>query len=694
MKQKKVKIIIILCLFFLETLFLFLTIKSFSNKEIKELKETYEVSKKHFSMFINDGNDNYTEYTESNVFPEGYAINIEKSSCIDTKGNLLEGILSGSGNNITVTSNKTAYCYLYFDEMSLSNFCSKGDNLGSCLVENNNYITSLNDIQEGGLYRFTGTNEVVDDNYICFGTNNKEECTSDTDKYMYRIIGVNESGQLKLIKKEALNYTQQWSANPMVDTPWPSSVIYSNITGSYYLTNSAYMPNGWESKISETTWHYGNIKDELNSNYLDPNTLYETEINFSGTINSKVSLMYLHDYLYAKQTENSWLLLSNNDSGALSSNEWTMSYYGYYNSYYYAMQANEYGGYDDLLVTGNVVRPVFYLKSTEKYISGSGTINDPIMLNEPNAADTLIENVSSDVLWKSTLEDDGYRFVGTDPSNYICFGTADTSTCTSDTDKYMYRIIGIFEDSEGEQHLKLIKKEALNTAYSWHSSYTTATLWNASDLYSGINESYFLTNTDYSYMKDTNWVNKIATWDYTMTSTLYYDNYESSGVYGPNYRYQTVRTTYLHEMNRSSKTSQTCYFSSGGIADCSVGSWSTISSKIGLMYVSDYLLSLGETVLDNKYTISNNNLINGWMHIFNNDSASLSTTSVAPPSNLEWTMTRDGNSGNYTAWVVNNGAYVANARVDHAYSVRPVFYLTSDVKISGEGISTNPYIIS
>ena len=676
MKQKKVKIIIILCLFFLETLFLFLTIKSFSNKEIKELKETYEVSKKHFSMFINDGNDNYTEYTESNVFPEGYAINIEKSSCIDTKGNLLEGILSGSGNNITVTSNKTAYCYLYFDEMSLSNFCSKGDNLGSCLVENNNYITSLNDIQEGGLYRFTGTNEVVDDNYICFGTNNKEECTSDTDKYMYRIIGVNESGQLKLIKKEALNYTQQWSANPMVDTPWPSSVIYSNITGSYYLTNSAYMPNGWESKISETTWHYGNIKDELNRNYLDPNTLYETEINFSGTINSKVSLMYLHDYLYAKQTENSWLLLSNNDSGALSSNEWTMSYYGYYNSYYYAMQANEYGGYDDLLVTGNVVRPVFYLKSTEKYISGSGTVNDPIMLNEPTAADVLLSNVSSDVLWKSTLEDDGYRFVGTDPANYVCFGYNDSETdCdftnATNSDLYAYRIIGIFEDSFGEQHLKLIKKEALEKRSDWNADYQTDIDWDESDLYNGLNGSYFLSNTTYSYMQNINWLSKIADWDYTVTKTL------------SSYSDLNIQNIYLHEMNRSTKTITT-------------GEWKIVNTKLGLMYVSDYLLSLGSSAL--LYTSSNESeLKTGWMYIKNSDSN--------PPYQYEWTMTRHGPGTNgyeniYFAYRIILGS-VGNAPVGGtamstitSYSVRPVFYLTSDVTIIGEGTSTNPYIIS
>ncbi len=106
----------------------------------------------------------------------------------------------------------------------------------------------------------------------------------------------------------------------------------------------------------------------------------------------------------------------------------------------------------------------------------------------------LIENISSEELWNSPLEGDGYRYVGTNPNNYICFGTSDKDTCVNDTDKYMYRIIGIFEDEAGNKNAKLIKKEALNTAYGWHSDSYTDVDWNESDLYKGINGSYFLTN--------------------------------------------------------------------------------------------------------------------------------------------------------------------------------------------------------
>ena len=61
---------------------------------------------------------------------------------------------------------------------------------------------------------------------------------------MYRIIGVNSNGQLKLIKKEALNSTMKWCNSYSADFPWRSSTIYSNINGSSFLSNSSYVPCG------------------------------------------------------------------------------------------------------------------------------------------------------------------------------------------------------------------------------------------------------------------------------------------------------------------------------------------------------------------------------------------------------------------------------------------------------------------
>ncbi len=316
--------------------------------------------------------------------------------------------------------------------------------------------------------------------------------------------------------------------------------------------------------------------------------------------------------------------------------------------------------------------------------------------------DDCIKNDSDNIsyitdIWDSTLEDDGYRYIGTNPANYVCFGTTDKTTCTGNTDMYMYRIIGIFEDADGNQHMKLIKKESLNTSYKWHESSDDVD-WDESDLYSGINGSYFLTNTAFQYMQDTNWIDKITEWNYTATNTLSYENYTTTKTkYGIFYYYNTPKSIYLHELNRNGKSNQTCNYNVSTIADCNAGEWKEVPSKIGLMYASDYSLSLGTKTLDSLINSNYNTMKTGWIHLSNNDSATLSTTTVNPPSPLEWILPRVGTfaGGLSHAYYLDTNGSILNKNVDLTnYAVRPVFYLTSDVKITGgDGSSSNPYII-
>ncbi len=287
-------------------------------------------------------------------------------------------------------------------------------------------------------------------------------------------------------------------------------------------------------------------------------------------------------------------------------------------------------------------------------------------------ANKLIE---SGALWQSGLEGDGYRYTGsgaynseTTPNNFICFGTTDKTTCKGNEAKYLYRIIGVFPDSSNNQHVKLISfKQLIST--TWDSSNSNVD-WGSSTLFTSLNGSGFLTNSTYDYLQNSTWLNKIENWQWTAVNTK---TFESSG---PNY-YSGVNTQqmYLHEMNRSGKTS-------------SVGVWTTPSAKIGLMYASDYQMSLGSSSL--SYTGSSNasTLKTGWMHQSNNDTTK---------STYEWTLSRDGDDYgcDYYAWYVNSSGYVNYAFVDSSYGVRPVFYLTSNVAYkSGTGTYADPYIIA
>ena len=126
-------------------------------------------------------------------------------------------------------------------------------------------------------------------------------------------------------------------------------------------------------------------------------------------------------------------------------------------------------------------------------------------------------------------------------------------------------------------------------------------------------------------------------------------------------------------MNRSSKTS-------------SIGEWSTPVAKIGLMYVSDYTLSLGSSALAITGGTSTNSatLKTGWMYQGNNDTTAHTT---------EWTLSRIGERKmTFYAYYVSGEVYYNYS--DYAYGARPVFYLTSDARINGgNGSYSNPYIL-
>lgn len=53
---------------------------------------------------------------EEKTFPDGYELDLTESKCIDNNGNLVEGALEYKDDKVILTSNRSTYCYLYFDE--------------------------------------------------------------------------------------------------------------------------------------------------------------------------------------------------------------------------------------------------------------------------------------------------------------------------------------------------------------------------------------------------------------------------------------------------------------------------------------------------------------------------------------------------------------------------------------------------
>ncbi len=402
-----------------------------------------EISNNMFAMYKETKNG-YEEY-EENDFPKGYKLNLDKSKCLDKDGNEIENALYTKNNQVGVKSNKSFYCYLYFDEKeNLGTICD-GSTMQECMGNSDKLnkiktIDNLSDETKGGMYRYQGQATDVDNNYICFGTSNKDTCVNDKDHYMYRIIGIEESGRIKVIKKEALNQTYQWDTDYVTDIKLPDSVFFKAINGADFLDNQSYITTEWKDKIDDNDWLYGNMRydSELgakqlgiglydieagnkptiwyvkstqeaggtayqvqwaeNDKYKQGTILYyKTESgNWTDTFTGKVSLMYLHDYSYAlgddakcssefgkseySKCKDSWMHLSQNDTSAPSPHEWTMSRVGW---------GTWHGGLVGFFVTeeGNIhisvftydwsIRPVFYIESLQTISSGLGTIDNP-----------------------------------------------------------------------------------------------------------------------------------------------------------------------------------------------------------------------------------------------------------------------------------------------------------------------------
>ncbi len=306
-------------------------------------------------------------------------------------------------------------------------------------------------------------------------------------------------------------------------------------------------------------------------------------------------------------------------------------------------------------------------------------------LHKPTWADQLI---ASGNLWQSGLEGDGYRYVGsgavgtsTNPDNFICFGTNNKSACTANQDKYMYRVLGVFSDANGNKHVKLIKYKQMSA--KWNDTKEDVN-WEDSTLYASLNGSGFLTNTIYDYLQNTEWSNKIENWTWIAVNTKSYEDQTNN----PDYYYSSPKGIYLNEMHKTSTETLCTNFNSSAV-NCNGGAWTNPTAKIGLMYASDYALSLGSSALaitgstyDNRATLKT-----GWMHQSNNDTTK---------SSHEWTLARyGGRGGDFIAWIVFDDGIVYRGSVNYAFTVRPVFYLTNDVKITsdGDGSLENPFII-
>ena len=230
-------------------------------------------------------------------------------------------------------------------------------------------------------YRYAGASESVN-NYICLGS----DATTCPDANLFRIIGV-FGDKTKVIRAKSVG-DKAWHSSS--SNTWSSSSLNTYLNGEY-LTSLGTLAD----KIATTTWKVGggswsNIATSV------PKTAYQYEVGSSAsttTVDKKIGLMYVTDYYYSA-SPSAWTLVGYNSSDEtkdyraatstnwlyLGSYEWTISRNSDFTDF--AFYVSSTGNVNSRSVTlSYAVRPSFNLLSSTTYVSGSGSMSDPVRVN-------------------------------------------------------------------------------------------------------------------------------------------------------------------------------------------------------------------------------------------------------------------------------------------------------------------------
>ena len=268
--------------------------------------------------------------------------------------------------------------------------------------------------------------------------------------------------------------------------------------------------------------------------------------------------------------------------------------------------------------------------------------------------------------------DNSYRFAGANPNNYVCFGSDDT-TCPHEN---LYRIIGVIDGK-----VKLILADGattdmLGTDEGYVNTYQAAT---------GSYSSYYKGNGDLTKIGSYKW-NKTRdnTWSTSTTNTINLNTNFLTYLDSKNTKWKNMiadTTWYVGGMTRDNgqySNAKTAY-------DYEVGAnkvaTTTVTSKIGLMYVSEYYYAASK----NYWTLP------GWSSSGNDYRAAINDNWLYTGL-YEWTISRysDVSGG---ALAVGGGGFVDGGVVGNSIgrALRPSFSLSSSIKFtSGEGTAVNP----
>ena len=424
--KRKITLIVIAVLI-INTFILLIYHNSYDKKTILEdNQKTIDTTNNTENMVsimleTSSGSGKYTK-SSSNSFPtSGYVFNSSKSGCENG------GTLDYANGKLQLKNNISDKCYAYFDVYSvlLKDYVKSlytGTQGANGLYYHD---ASLANGAGDNSYRYSGANP---NNYVCFGSTTSP-CPTDN---LYRIIGV-FGDKVKLIKSDYANsnllgtdgdysgsetpsassykgslttvntyywnYKNDTSANGgSGSNTWRTSLLNKTNLNTNFITN---IGTEWANKIATTTWKVGGNTLE-NISKVVPATTYQNEIVNPVTTNTtdnaieypaKIGLMYVSDYGFAADPSAWTTTLYNYDGSVNGSTIRSLNWLYNGGSDEWTISRSSGAAYNVFLViasgyvsNGNapnkyVVRPSFSLESSVTYVSGSGSANDPMVIN-------------------------------------------------------------------------------------------------------------------------------------------------------------------------------------------------------------------------------------------------------------------------------------------------------------------------
>ena len=261
------------------------------------------------------------------------------------------------------------------------------------------------------------------------------------------------------------------------------------------------------------------------------------------------------------------------------------------------------------------------------------------------------------------VEENGYRYEGKDPNNYIWFNNE------------LWRIIGVFDETShgqsGQNLVKIIRNGPIGGLVWDNTPSYGSNDWSTSDLKKLLNGAYLNsengTGGEYCY-------------GYSTTVPAGNCDYTETGI-NDAYRAMIESVTwYLGGHSTYSATAEAFYGYERGDTVYS-GRPTSTTGYIGLMYPSDY----GYSVLASSCARTTN--------LGSYDNATCAGQSWFYGQGYEWTIT-PRSSYSDLVFVVNCSGYLRSTSAYSGNSARPVLYLDSSVYvIDGNGSQSDPYII-